>query len=116
MKLIFTQYLAALKERGELDVIMPDLLSEVGLSVISRPAIGTKQYGVDVVAVGDGGDGVRRIYLLSVKPGDLRRSGWNTGAQSLRPSLDQIQDVYIPKLMPARHRGLPVVVVLCPGR
>ena len=115
MKLIFTEYLASLKERGELDVIMPDLLSEIGLSVISRPAIGTKQYGVDVVAVGDTGDGIKKIFLLSVKPGDLRRSGWNTGAQALRPSLDQIQDVYIPKLMPARYKDLPVVVVLCLG-
>ena len=38
MKLIFVEYLASLRERGELDVIMPDLLSEVGFSVISRPA------------------------------------------------------------------------------
>ena len=29
MKLIFTQYLADLKERGELDAILPDLLSGV---------------------------------------------------------------------------------------
>ncbi len=114
MKLIFVEYLASLKERGELDVIMPDLLSEIGLSVISRPAIGTKQYGVDVAAVGDS-DGVRKVFLISIKPGDLRRSGWNTGEQSLRASLDQIEDVYIPKLLPGRYKHLPVVVVLCLG-
>ena len=115
MKLIFTQYLASLKERGELDVIMPDLLSEIGLSVISRPARGTKQHGVDVAAVGTLPRGVRSLYLISIKPGDLRRSGWNTGEQSLRTSLDQILDVYIEKLKPKRYKGLPVVVVLCLG-
>ena len=115
MKLIFTQYLASLKERNELDVIMPDLLSELGLNVISRPARGTKQYGVDVVAVGTLPGGVRSLYLISIKPGDLRRPGWNTGEQALRPSLDQIRDVYIQNLRPKRYVHLPVVVVLCLG-
>ena len=114
MKLIFVEYLASLKERGELDLIMPDLLSEIGLSVISRPAVGTKQYGVDVAAVGDS-EGVRKVFLISIKPGDLRRSGWNAGEQCLRASLDQIEDVYIPKLLPGRYKHLPVVVVLCLG-
>ena len=107
MKLIFAQYLAGLKERGELDVIMPDLLSEIGLNVISKPARGTKQYGVDVAAVGTLPGGVRSLFLLSIKPGDLTRSDWNTGAQALRPSLDQVLDVYIqslntPMTMPVR--------------
>ena len=115
MKLIFTQYLASLKERDELDVIMPDLLSEIGLNVISRPARGTKQHGVDVAAVGTLHGGVRSLYLISIKPGDLRRSGWDTGAQSLRASLNQVRDVYIESLRPKRYLHLPVVVVLCLG-
>lgn len=115
MKLVFTEYLAALRERGELDLLMPDLLSEVGFTVLSRPAIGTKQYGVDVAAVGDPGDGVRRMYLLAIKPRDLRRSDWNNNEQSLRPSLDQIRDVYIEKFIPRRYKQLPIVIVLCIG-
>ena len=115
MKLIFVEYLASLRERGELDVIMPDLLSELGLSVISRPARGTKQYGVDVAAVGNDGDGTRKVFLLSIKPGDLRRSGWDVGPQSLRTSLNQVLDVYVPKQIPKRYSKLPVVVVLCIG-
>ena len=115
MKLIFMEYLASLRERGELDVIMPDLLSEIGLTVISRPAIGTKQYGVDVAAVGAGPDGARALYLLSIKPGDLKRSGWDTGVQSLRASLNQILDVYIRNHVPRRYAHLPVVIVLCLG-
>ena len=115
MKLIFTQYLASLKERDELDVIMPDLLSEIGLNVISRPTRGTRQYGVDVAAVGALHGSVRSLYLISIKPGDLRRSGWDTGEQSLRASLNEIRDVYIEKHVPQRYRDLPVVVVLCLG-
>ena len=32
MKLIFMEYIASLNERGELDAIMPDLLSEIGFN------------------------------------------------------------------------------------
>ena len=115
MKLIFMEYLASLKERGELDVIMPDLLSENGFTVISKPAIGTKQRGVDVAAVGPGRDGVEALHLLSIKPGDLRRSGWDSGKQSLRTSLNQILDSYIPNHVSKRYADLPVVIVLCIG-
>ena len=37
MKLILRQYLANLRERNELDAILPDLLSQMGMNVISRP-------------------------------------------------------------------------------
>lgn len=114
MKLILVEYLASLRERGELDVILPDLLSEMGMSVFSRPAIGTRQHGVDVGPEG-GPEGERKVFLIAIKPGDLRRSGWNTGPQSLRASLDEIQDVYIPKILARRYKDLPVVIVLCLG-
>ena len=107
MKLIFMEYLASLKERDELDVIMPDLLSEIGWTVISRPGVGTKQYGVDVAAIGiDGME--KKLFLLSIKPGNLTRSDWNSRDQSLRQSLDQIQDAYIPNHIPKWYRDLPV--------
>ena len=115
MKLIFSEYLASLKERGELDVIMPDLLSEIGFTVFSKPAVGTKQHGVDVAAVGPGQNGQRTLFLISIKPGDLRRSGWDVGAQSLRTSLNQILDVYVENHIPKRYADLPVVIVLCLG-
>ena len=115
MKLIFTQYLASLKERGELDVILPDLLSECGMNVLSKPALGTKQYGVDVAAVGPRGDGNRSLFLLSIKGGDLRRSDWDGDPQALRPSLNQILDVYIRQNIEKQHTELPIVIVLCLG-
>ena len=115
MKLIFVEYLSSLKERGELDVIMPDLLSEIGWSVISRPAVGTKQYGVDVAAIGTDENGSKTLYLISIKSGNLRRSDWDSGEQSLRPSLNQIQDAFIPNHIPSRYRDLPICIVLCIG-
>ena len=105
MKLLFVEYLASLRERGELDAIMPDLLSEIGWSVISRPAVGTTQHGVDVTAVGPGEDGVKRLHLISIKSGNLTRSGWDSGKNAVRPSLNQIQDVYIPHRIPKGRRN-----------
>ena len=96
MKLIFKEYLASLKERDDLDVILPDLLSEIGWSVFSKPAVGTRQHGVDVAAVGaDDVGGKKKVFLFSIKAGDLRRSSWDSGEQSLRQSLNEIRDVYI---------------------
>ena len=115
MKLLFAEYLASLRERDELDKILPDLLSELGLNVISRPARGTRQFGVDVGAVGTLEDGVERVYLLSIKPGVLTRSAWGNGDQALRPSLNEIRDAYIPHHLPERFRDLPIVIVLCIG-
>ena len=37
MKLMIRQYLASLKERGELDALLPDLLSQMGLEVFLKP-------------------------------------------------------------------------------
>ena len=116
MKLIIRQYLASLKERGELDAILPDLLSELGLNVYSRPSRGTRQDGVDVAAVGKlEGDDTDKVYLFSIKSGDLTRSDWNDTPQALRPSLDEIRDVYIPNRLPVEHRDKEIIICICLG-
>lgn len=115
MKLLLSDYVRSLKERGELDAILPDLLSELGFHVISRPAIGVTQRGVDIAAVGKDDDGVRKLFLFSVKAGDLTRSEWDSGVQALRPSLNEILDEYIPNRIPPQHRGLKIVVCLVVG-
>lgn len=116
MKLLLKQYLASLNERDELDVVLPDILSEAGFNVISRPMRGTKQYGVDVVAIGPHPrTGVKTLYLLSIKSGNLTRASWEDGKQALRQSLEQILDFYIPSLIPARHKHLPILVTMCFG-
>lgn len=116
MKLIIKEYLASLKERGELDVVLPDLLSQLGLNVYSRPARGTRQDGVDVGAVGSLDGEAEKVYLFSIKPGDLTRRDWDgDSAQSLRPSLNEILDSYIPNRMPAEHRSKDIVICIAIG-
>jgi hypothetical protein len=115
VKLIVRQYLASLKERGELDTILPDLLSSLGLTVYSRPGRGTTQHGVDIAAVGKLDDGEEKIFLLSVKQGNLTRQDWNGPPQALRPSLDDILDVYIPNKIPKRYKHLKIAICLCFG-
>nr|VFK58999.1 MAG: hypothetical protein BECKTUN1418D_GA0071000_10939 [Candidatus Kentron sp. TUN] len=116
MKLIIRQYLASLKERGELDAIIPDLLSELGLTVFSRPGRGTRQDGVDVAAVGSLEGGLDKVYLFSIKAGNLTRNSWDGDAtQSLRPSLNEILDAYIPNRLPNEHKDKNIVICLCFG-
>lgn len=116
MKLIIKQYLAQMKERNELDVFLPELLSDMGFNVLSTPQIGTRQYGVDVVAIGKNNQGIEAVYLFSIKSGDLTRSEWNGNTnQALRPSLDEIIDVYIPTLIADEHKDKPVIICLCFG-
>lgn len=115
MKLIIKQYLASLRERDELDAVLPDLLSELGLNVFSRPSRGTRQHGVDVAAVGSLDGGIEKAYLFSIKAGDLTRRSWSIEENALRPSLDEIQDVYIPNCLPEEHKDKGVVICLCLG-
>lgn len=115
MKLLLSDYVASLKERGELDAILPDLLSELGFHVFSRPAVGVSQRGVDIAAVGRDEDGERKVFLFSVKAGDLTRAGWDDGVQALRPSLNEIIDDYIPNRIPPHYRKLRVVICLVVG-
>jgi hypothetical protein len=116
MKLIIKQYLASLKERNELDAVLPDLLSQLNLNVFSRPGRGTRQYGVDVAAVGSLEGAAEKVYLFSIKPGDLTRKSWGGDApQSLRSSLNEIIDAYIPTRLPREHKDKNVVICLCFG-
>ncbi|KAA8553761.1 chemotaxis protein [Pseudomonas marginalis] len=114
MKLVFRQYLASLRERNELDVVLPDLLSELGYNVISRPGRGTRQHGVDVMAVGFE-KGEEKVYLFSVKQGDLDRAEWDTGEQGLRASLNEILEIYIPSRLESQYQTHKVVICLCFG-
>ncbi|NTU44057.1 MAG: hypothetical protein HGA99_00835 [Chlorobiaceae bacterium] len=116
MKLILKQYLSSLKERDELDAILPDLLSQLGLNVFSRPGRGTRQYGVDVGAVGSLDGGQEKVYLFSIKQGDLTRIDWDGNSlQSLRQSLNQIVDAYISNYLPAEYHDKDVVICICIG-
>lgn len=116
MKLILKQYLSSLKERSELDAVLPDLLSSMGMNVFISPTRGVKEYGVDIAAVGRLNGEEKRVYLFSVKSGNLTRETWNGSAdQALRRSLDEILDSFIPSRLPPEHRDKKIVICLCFG-
>jgi hypothetical protein len=111
---IVREFFRGLRERGELDVIIPELLTAMGYEVISRPMIGTRQYGADVAAIGTDDDGVRKLFLFVIKKGDLTRDEWDVSPQAVRPSLNEVRDAYLSGVAPA-HKGLSVVVVVTIG-
>ena len=118
MKLILKEYLLSLKERGELDkLVLPNLLAELGLRVLNSPMIGTRQNGVDIAAVGriSGSDETDYLYLFCIKAGNISRSDWDGGVQSVRPELDEILDVYLDTNVAKEYVGLPVKICLCCG-
>lgn len=117
MKLVVTHYLRSLRERDELDAILPDLLAESGFEVLTRPRRGTRQAGVDVAAVGPDPDrdGARSLFLFTIKSGDLTREHWDTGQQAVRPSLNEVLDDYIPNRIPPHLTNLSIVICVCMG-
>lgn len=112
---VILEHFRTLKEREELDAVLPEILTGMGLEVLSRADIGVRQYGADVAAVGKDDDGKRKLFLFSVKRGDLTRGEWNGRSdQALQPSLDEIRYVYHRSVAP-EHKKLPVVIVAVLG-
>ena len=115
MRLVIREYLSMLKESGELDALLPDLLFSMDIEPISRPQVGARQYGVDIVGVGPDHDDnrTRKLFLLVVKQGDLDRYSWDSGEQAVRQSLNEILDVYLPQHVGREHDSLPKKIVVC---
>ena len=118
MKIILKEYLASLKERGDLDKsVLPNLLAEIGLRVLNTPMIGTRQNGVDIAAVGKikGEDEEPYLYLFCIKAGNITRRDWDDGVQAVRPELNEIRDVYLRTNVAAEYSQIPVRIILCCG-
>ena len=118
MRIILKEYLSSLKERGDLDrFVIPNLLAEIGLNVISTPLTGARQYGVDIAAVGKikDEDSEPHLYLFCVKAGNISRNDWDTGAHSVRTELTEILDVYIQNRISPKYASLPIKICLCCG-
>jgi len=112
MRFILSEYISLLKEDGELDTLIADLLVGMKITPISIPQKG-RQHGVDIAAVGvDPDDGKKKVYLIAVKQKNLTRSNWDTGVNAVRPSLNEIIDTYIPTMLDKRYKKLPVKIVV----
>lgn len=114
MRLIISQFLRTLRERDEFDRLLPDLLLAMGYVPLAKPQTGVRQYGVDLAATGKSpADGVDEMLLLVIKQGDLGRRDWDSGEPtSVRPSLNEVLDVYLTKLVAPEHAGLRKTVIL----
>lgn len=116
MKLILKDYLLSLKEREQLDVLVQNLLSQMGLNVFQVPRRGVKEYGVDIAAYGCWpGEKEDKVFLFAVKAGNITRSNWSGKPQSLRGSLEEIIDGYIPHFLQPEHKNNKVVICPCFG-
>lgn len=113
MRLVLREYLSMLKERDELEVLIPDLLLAMGIEPLSRPGRGDRQYGVDISAVGeDPRDGRRRLFLFTLKQGNLTRTDWDSVPQGIRSSLNEIIDTYLDSRVRPEHQPLPKKIIL----
>lgn len=112
MRIILREYLGMLRESGEFDALLPDLLREMQFVPLSAPQQGVRQAGVDLAAVGNDADGRRSLWLFVLKRGDLGRKDWDTLPQSIHPSLNEIQDVYLRNNVAPEHKDLPVRIVV----
>ncbi|EKT4081808.1 hypothetical protein D7Y42_03855 [Stenotrophomonas maltophilia] len=113
MRLIIKEFLSQLGESGELDRLLPDLMTRMRIVPISRAQVGVRQNGVDVAGIGMDARGVRRLYLFVLKVGDLGRKDWDGGVNTVRMSLNQILDSYLQCNVRPEHRELPITVVIC---
>lgn len=112
LRLLLEDFLSLMREEGELDVYLPLLLSAMGHEVVYRAQKGTRQYGVDISSVGKDEDGKKKLFLWLVKCGDIGRSDWNSGDQSIRPSIDDVGDTYLASHVAPQHARLPKKLVV----
>ena len=116
MKLVISEYLRTLKERDELDRLLPDLLLEMGYVLVSRPQTGNRQYGVDIAAIGKnaktGGD---ELLLLVVKQGDIGRTEWDGNSQAVCQSINDIFHVYLKCHQEPQDKDRSIHIVVATG-
>jgi hypothetical protein len=100
LRVVLSHYLATLKERDELDALLPDLLVAMDHTVLSRPQVGVGQAGVDVMSTYPSADGQDEVYLFIIKFGDVGREDMFTGKQAVQPSVREACTVFVRSRIP----------------
>jgi len=111
MNFLTSEYIALLKEDGELDSLLIDILISKGITPISKPQKG-RQYGVDIAAIGIDKDGVEKLFLITVKQGNITRRIWDSSPTSVRQSLNDIRETYINTSLTARQKKIPKIIIV----
>lgn len=91
MRLILRDYISTFKEEIELENLLYNILILEDFKNIIPAQKGLRQYGVDVKAEKN-----NEIYLFILKQKDITRDCWNGNKTSVRQTLEDIKDVYIP--------------------
>lgn len=112
LRLLLEDFLGLMREEGELDVFLPLLMSAMGHELVYRPQKGTRQYGVDIASVGLDDDGEKKLFLWLVKCGDIGRSDWDSGPQSVRQSINDVGDIYLQSHVAPEHKKLKKKLLL----
>ena len=105
MRLILKDYIETLKEEIELETLLENILIMNDFKDIVRPQKGIAQHGVDFSAKKN-----REIYLFVLKQKDIDKNNWNSGNNAVRPTLDEIQDVYIQERIKDPNCKINIVV------
>lgn len=112
IKLVLSHYLAGLRERNELDALLPELLTAMGHSVLSVAQVGVNQAGVDVVSTYPGADGKKVVYLFVIKFGDVGREGFFGGKQAIEPSIREASGTYVRSRLQEEFRDCEKKIIL----
>lgn len=106
-----------LRESGELDQLIPDLLLNMDITPFTRAQKGPpREFGVDVAARGvDPEDGLEKLFLFVIKPGNLTRSDWYSTPQSVKPTLDEVINIYLTKKLRKKDNEIKKKIILCCG-
>jgi len=112
LQLVLQNYIGSLKERNELDALLPELLISMGHSVLSRPQTGVSQAGVDILSSYTDPDGNEEIYLFIIKFGDIRREDLFIGQQAIEPSAREACTDFARNRLTEGQRALPKHVVV----
>lgn len=110
--LVLSHYLEGLKERDELDALLPELLRAMGHSVQSRPQTGVAQAGVDVVSTAINESGETEVFLFVIKFGDVGREDFYGGKQAIDPSIREAANEFIRNRLPAKLQAFNKKIVL----
>lgn len=111
MRMIIRQYVSSLKEENELDTLLSNTLFANKIIPQTKTTKGARRRGVDIEAIGLDNEKVKRLYIITVKQGDLDRKTWDQDQNAVRQSLDQIIETHL-RLLNSKLKKLPCTIVV----
>lgn len=106
MRLIIKEYIAQLKEKDELDILISKIFEQKGFIADNQPKTGNRQYGVDIQLHNE-----KELLMFVIKQGDIDRMVWDGSINAVRQSLEEIKDVIMNSLTyEERKKNIKIIV------